>query len=127
VEDLDEPGRVALRRHVAVAGGVRRAEEEERRVRDVLAAMRVEMVDLLLPRHLARLADECAQLGDVGDHVVEFHRVTSTRIFITGPPASACSMPSCSAANGIVRLTSGPSGTAPLAASRIASSQSLRE
>src|SRR6266436_2475640 len=54
------------------------------------------------------------------------HAVRSTRTFMTGPPPSACSMPSWSASSGIVRLTSGPRAMAPLAARRIASSQSSR-
>ena len=51
---------------------------------------------------------------------------TSTSTFMTGPPPSASSMPRWSASNGIRRLTSGATVTAPEATSRIASSQSAR-
>ena len=51
---------------------------------------------------------------------------TSTSTFMTGPPPSASSIPRWSASSGIRRLTNGPTGTAPPATRRIASSQSAR-
>ena len=54
------------------------------------------------------------------------HAVRSTSTFITGPPRSASSIPSCSPSSGIFRLTSGARVTEPAAARRIASSQSCR-
>src|SRR5262249_25891165 len=54
------------------------------------------------------------------------HAERSTSTFITGPPLRACSMPCGKPSRGILWLTSGPTGTAPAAASRMASSQSAR-
>ena len=51
---------------------------------------------------------------------------TSTSTFMTGPPPSASSIPRWSDSRGMRRLTSGATGTAPEATSRIASSQSAR-
>ncbi len=68
-------------------------------------------------------ARDDAALGVLGCH----YAVRSTRTFITGPPRSARSMPSWSPSSGILWLTNGPTGTAPEAARRIASSQSARE
>src|SRR5262249_59280065 len=49
-----------------------------------------------------------------------------TRIFMTAAPPNAACMPSVRASSGIVRLTSGANGTAPLAARRMASSHAAR-
>src|SRR4030095_8951334 len=54
------------------------------------------------------------------------HSESSTSTFITGPPRSACSMPSWRPSSGILWLTRGRTRSAPRAARRIASSQSAR-
>lgn len=47
--------------------------------------------------------------------------VRSTRIFITGPPPRACSIPCCKSSSGISRLTSGSASIVPDAIRSIAS------
>ena len=83
-------------------------------------------------------------LGDHGEEAIDFVRSEtgffhallplsghapqprSTSTFITGPPARASSMPFWRSSSGMRRLTRGPTGTAPVDARRMASSQSDR-
>src|SRR5262245_3393065 len=83
--------------------------------------------DALLPPLLARHVELGRASADGNREETDRegpHSSTST--FITAPPLSASSMPSLIRSSGIRRLTSGPRLTAPVAARRMASSQSSR-
>lgn len=64
------------------------------------------------------------QLYTVPQDNVPHPRSTST--FMTGPPARTSSIPCWSSSSGMRRLTSGPTATAPVDASRMASSHAAR-
>ena len=97
-------------------------DEDERRPLAHLLIEEADPVDLRC-RHGGSLLQTA---GPLNRERASAQALRSTSTFITGPPRSACSMPSWSPSSGILWLTSGPTGTAPEAARRIASSQSAR-
>src|SRR5690606_11004869 len=66
VEDLDEPGGTAARRHVQRAVGSAGSHEHERRPGDEVAHPLVDVIDRLVENHLVRGAVELPQLVDAG-------------------------------------------------------------
>src|SRR5207253_1265320 len=56
VQNLDEPGRAPARRNVTTPVGRARREQKERCSSDEVAAVAVEAIDDLVPRHLRRAA-----------------------------------------------------------------------